>query len=77
MSKKVVRKLTSPLELLGLPSLPDLPEPGKIKEIVEKLNETLGEVKEVPETVLNHFAGADENFRNAQKAFGGVRIKKK
>jgi len=74
MAKRTIKKITSPLSLLGLPELPD---PESIKEAAGKITEIISEVKNVPKALVEHFTDADTDFRGAQKAFRGVRVRKK
>ena len=56
---------------------PTPPDPGKIRENVEKIVEGLSELKEVPKTVIDKIVEADEDFRGADKSFRGTRLKGK
>ena len=53
------------------------PSPGEIKEQAEKIMEGLGELKEVPKTLMDKAVEAEEEFRGADKAFRGTRFKGK
>ena len=60
----------------GLP-FPEPPDPGEIKEIVEKVVEGISEIKTLPKALVNRATEAEEDFREADKSFRGARFGKK
>jgi hypothetical protein len=77
MVKRTVQRFKSPLEALGLPKLPDLPNPEEIKEKLGKLDEVVEAAKEIPSTLVSRFSEANGVFKEAQVSFGKTRIPKK
>ena len=60
----------------GLP-FPEPPDPGEVREIVEKVIEGIGEIKALPKTLINRATEAEKDFREADKSFRGARFRKK
>jgi len=60
----------------GLP-FPEPPDPGEIKEIIEKAVEGISEIKTLPKALVDRATEAEGDFREADRAFRGVRSKKK
>jgi hypothetical protein len=74
MVKKTVTRFKNPLEALGLPSLPKLPDPEEIREHLSHVSEIVDAAKEVPSGLIDRFKEADGTFRDAQRTFGHARI---
>jgi len=60
----------------GRSTLPTPPDFSEVKESVEKVIEGLSELKEVPKSVIDRVVEADEDFREADRALRGTRLRK-
>ena len=61
------------LGIKGLPNIPLPPSPSKLKEVLQGVVEEISEVKEAPRVLLERVKEAEEDFRQADKAFRKVR----
>jgi len=68
-----LRGLKSLLRPLGIPAPPD---PEEAIEILQEVVNGVTDLKDVPKTILEKVVEADEDFRGADKAFRGTRIRK-
>jgi len=57
-------------------SIPSLPDLGEIKEQAEKIIDNLSEIKDLPKTLMDRAVEAEEDFREADRAFRGTRLRK-
>ena len=49
------------------------PDPSEIKESVEKVVDSLSQIKDLPKTVMDRAVEAESDFREADRAFRGVK----
>jgi len=68
-TRKVLRVGGGPFKL------PQLPSPGEIKDTVEQIIEGVSQIKEIPKSLVDHLADADEDFRGADRLFRGTRLR--
>lgn len=68
------KKKSTPQGPLGLPGLPD---PREVKDTVEKVMEGLSELKDLPQSLVKKAMEAEEDYRDADKAFRGSKFKAK
>jgi len=54
-----------------------LPDPEEVKEGVEKVVDSLSKIKDIPKAIMDRAVEAEEDFREADRAFRGVKPKKK
>ena len=55
--------------------IPALPNPSEIKEKLEEAVEGLSGLKDVPKTLMDRLVEADGDFKEADKALRGTRIR--
>jgi len=60
----------------GGPPFPTPPDPSEVKKSVEKIVEGLSELKDVPQAVISKVVEADKDFREADRALRGTRLRK-
>ena len=56
---------------------PTLPDPNEVKEGVEKVVESITNLKDLPKTLIDRVVEADEDFKEADKALRSTRVRGK
>ena len=67
--------LTGPKK--GRTILPPLPDPGEIREGLEKVVEGISEAKGIPKGLMKRVKEADEDFRDIDKSLRGTKVRGK
>ena len=67
----------NPKRIRGPFGLSPPPSPGQIREIVEEVIEGISEIKEIPKALVDRVTEADADFRDADRALRGTRVRGK
>jgi len=56
--------------------LPNLPDPGQIREVVEEIVDGVAQIKTLPQELIGRLSEADGDFKEADKVLRSARMRR-